>query len=112
LLDFETVDSAVQIHDYEGVSFTKRHPGSKVAASEATKIFQDYYPELLSRKFFINVPALFDWMFWLFRPMISARTLDKMKVVGTGQAAIKKALEPVIAVDQLPEKYGGEGKDF
>lgn len=66
LLDFETVDRMVQIHgpsytlthsvpvvrclvrlDYEGVGLSSRTESSKKAASEASKIFQDHYPEFL-----------------------------------------------------------------
>lgn len=66
-LDFETIDQTVQIHggshpyfaheesdhglqltlDYEGVSLTQRDANSKSAASEATSIFQNHYPEFL-----------------------------------------------------------------
>ena len=68
LLDFETVDQMVQIHgtlpnpmnsfpamaclarsDYEGVGLSSRTENSKKAASEASKIFRDHYPEFLVR---------------------------------------------------------------
>lgn len=78
LLDFETVDQMVQIHgqhklepeashsyslsldlmaDYEGVSFFSRDANQKAAASEATSLFQAYYPEFLVR--FIAVSSRF-----------------------------------------------------
>lgn len=66
LLDFETIAQMVQIHglsynltssilattclvrlDYEGVGLSSRTDNSKMAASEASKIFQDHYPEFL-----------------------------------------------------------------
>lgn len=34
--------------DYAGVSMTSRDANSKKAATEASKLFQDYYPELLA----------------------------------------------------------------
>lgn len=49
LLDFENTDQMLQVHDYEGVSLSSRDANSKKAASEATTIFTDYYPELLVR---------------------------------------------------------------
>jgi len=112
LLDFETVDQMVQIHDYEGVGFSSRTTNSKNAASEASSIFQGHYPELLSRKFFINVPSFLSWIFWIFKPLISSATLAKMSVVGSGQRAIGQALLPVIDADQLPKRYGGEADAF
>lgn len=47
LLDFTTVDTLLQVHDYDGVGMSSRDANSKKAAAEATKIFQDYYPETL-----------------------------------------------------------------
>jgi hypothetical protein len=65
-IDFVNVDAMVQVHgtsagrsemrpsltrlfsDYAGVSMTSRDANSKKAAAEATKLFQDYYPELLA----------------------------------------------------------------
>ncbi|KAI0832083.1 CRAL-TRIO domain-containing protein [Trametes gibbosa] len=112
LLDFETVDQMVQIHDYEGVSITQRDASQKAAAKEATNIFQNHYPEFLSRKFFINVPTLLTWIFWIFKPLISAATLAKMSVVGTGAKAISAELSQVIDVKELPTRYGGQAEGF
>ncbi|ELU43547.1 beta-xylosidase [Rhizoctonia solani AG-1 IA] len=47
-IDFVNVDSMVQVHDYAGVSMTSRDANSKKAAADASKLFQDYYPELLA----------------------------------------------------------------
>ncbi|KAK0467166.1 CRAL-TRIO domain-containing protein [Desarmillaria tabescens] len=112
LLDFETVDQTVQIHDYAGVSLSSRDANSKQAASEASSIFSDHYPELLYKKFFVNVPAYLTWIFWLFKPLISANTLAKMSVVGSGAPAIGKALLPIIDAKEVPKQYGGEAEGF
>lgn len=45
----------VQVHDYAGVSMFSRDASSKQAAKEASKLFSDHYPELLSGKYFVNV---------------------------------------------------------
>ncbi|KAI5995430.1 CRAL-TRIO domain-containing protein [Pisolithus albus] len=112
LLDFETVDQAVQIHDYEGVGLFDRNENSKRAASEATSIFQGHYPELLARKFFVNVPSFMTWIFWLFKPLISSATLGKMAVVGSGPRTIGAALLPIIDERELPKRYGGSAEGF
>ncbi|KAF8159559.1 CRAL-TRIO domain-containing protein [Crassisporium funariophilum] len=112
LLDFTEVDQTLQIHDYEGVSLTSRDANSKNAASEATNIFQNHYPELLYKKFFVNVPTLLNWIFWAFKSLLAANTIAKMAVVGTGRHAIKKALLPFIDAKALPERYGGEAEAF
>jgi len=111
-LDFKTVDQTVQIHDYEGVSLLSRDTNTKNAASEATSIFQNHYPEFLSRKFFIHVPTILNWIFWVFKQLLSANTVAKMTVVGTGHHAIKKALLAVIDAKDLPQRYGGDAEAF
>ncbi|KAH8110984.1 CRAL/TRIO domain-containing protein [Phellopilus nigrolimitatus] len=111
-LDFENFDQMIQVHDYEGVGLNSRDANSKKAAADATAIFQDYYPEFLYKKFFVNVPAIFTWIFWLFKPLVSAQTLAKMSVVGTGTQTIGKELLPFIDAKELPKRYGGEADAF
>ena len=65
-----------------------------------------------SKKFFINVPTFMTWVFWLFKPLISANTLAKMNVVGSGTPTISQALLPVIDTKELPKRYGGEAEAF
>ncbi|KAG6812738.1 hypothetical protein H0H92_000955 [Tricholoma furcatifolium] len=108
MLDFTEVDQTVQIHDYLGVGLGSRDAKSKAAASEATNIFQSHYPELLHKKFFVNVPTIMNWIFWAFKPLLPAATLAKMSVVGTGHHALQKALLPIIDAKELPKQYGGE----
>ncbi|KIK61649.1 hypothetical protein GYMLUDRAFT_42673 [Collybiopsis luxurians FD-317 M1] len=112
LLDFENVDQMIQVHDYAGVSMTSRDANSKNAASEASSIFAGHYPELLHKKFFVNVPSYMTWIFWLFKPLIPSATLAKMSVVGSGASTIGKALLPEIDAKQLPKRYGGEAEAF
>lgn len=111
LMDLETVDQMIQVHDYEGVGWNSRTANSKAAAAEASSIFQNHYPEFLAHKFFVNVPSFLTWIFWLFKPLLSAATLAKMKVAGSGAHAIGKELHPLIADDQLPPRYGGAAPD-
>ena len=65
-----------------------------------------------SKKFFINVPTFMTWIFWIFKPLISANTLAKMSVVGSGTSAVSQALLPIIDVKELPERYGGDAEAF
>jgi hypothetical protein len=51
-----------------------------------------------------------NWMFWLFKPLLPAKTLAKMTVVGSGAETIGRALLPVIDAQELPERYGGKAK--
>ncbi|KAI0306110.1 CRAL-TRIO domain-containing protein [Multifurca ochricompacta] len=86
LINFETVDQMIQVHDYEGASLSGRTANSKAAASELTSIFQNHYPEFLARKFFVNVPSIMTWIFWLFKPVLSPATIAKMKSSATARA--------------------------
>ncbi|KAJ7625523.1 CRAL/TRIO domain-containing protein [Roridomyces roridus] len=108
MLDFTTVDQAIQVHDYAGVSMSSRTPASKSAASQASGIFGSHYPELLYKKFFVNVPGFMTWLFWFFKTIIPSATFAKMAVVGSGPKSIGKALLPFIDADQLPKRYGGD----
>ncbi|KAJ7257949.1 CRAL-TRIO domain-containing protein [Mycena haematopus] len=107
MLDFANVDQTIQIHDYEGVSMSSRTPASKAAASQASNIFSSHYPELLFKKFFVNVPGYMSWLFWIFKTILPAATFAKMSVVGSSPRSIGKALLPYIAPDELPKRYGG-----
>lgn len=111
-LDFETVDQTLQVHDYLGVGLTSHDANSKAAAREASNIFSSHYPELLYKKFFINVPSLLNWIFWAFKPLLAPATLAKMTVVGSGTRAIHQALSPHIDDKELPVKYGGQAEGF
>jgi len=53
------------------------------------------------------VPTFLTWVFWAFKPLISAKTLAKMTIVGSGRSTIRKALVPYIDENELPDKYGG-----
>ena len=82
-LDFENVDQMIQVHgtspllifkkkswgvlmriciDYEGVGLTSRDANSKKAASEATAIFQNYYPEFLVCSSFSFLSTLLSYV--------------------------------------------------
>ncbi|KAI5895252.1 CRAL/TRIO domain-containing protein [Schizophyllum commune H4-8] len=111
-IDFEIADQAVQVHDYLGVSMSSRTPEAKQAASQASKIFGDYYPELLYKKFFINVPTLMSFIFWTFKAILPAKTFAKMSVVGTSTNSIRDTLGEIIDVKEIPKRYGGEGEEW
>jgi hypothetical protein len=64
------------------------------------------------RKYFINVPTIFTWIFWLFKSIVSSATFSKLNLVGTGPQAIRQALTQVIDVKELPKRYGGEAEGF
>jgi hypothetical protein len=65
-----------------------------------------------AKKFFVNVPSFLTWIFWIFKPLLSAATVAKMSVVGSGPKVIGTTLLPLIPADQLPKRYGGDADGF
>ncbi|CAI5757423.1 unnamed protein product [Candida verbasci] len=88
LIDFSSVENNKigQIHDYKNVSMFKIDPNMKVATKEIIEIFGNNYPELLSTKFFINVPLIMGWVFTFFKTIkvINEDTLKKFQVLNHG----------------------------
>ncbi|KAG9001492.1 Non-classical phosphatidylinositol transfer protein (PITP) [Tulasnella sp. JGI-2019a] len=111
-LDFLTVDSITQVFDYDGLTMASRDTNAKKAATTATKLFQDYYPETLAKKFFINVPAYMAWIFWAAKPFISAATFAKFQMVGKGPEVVGKAMLTHIDRAELPKQYGGDAEGY
>ncbi|KAL6449547.1 SFH5 Phosphatidylinositol transfer protein SFH5 [Candida maltosa Xu316] len=107
LIDFTSSDGEnkiAQVHDYNNVSMFRIDPGMKQATKEIISIFGENYPELLSTKFFINVPLLMGWVFTFFKTLgiISAETLKKFQVLNHGD------LSEFFNVSELPKQYGGK----
>lgn len=106
LIDFtSTTDNRIaQVHDYNNVSMFKIDPGMKKATKEIITIFGANYPELLSTKFFINVPLIMGWVFTFFKTIrvITEATLKKFQVLNHGN--LLESFNP----DELPKVYGGK----
>ncbi|KAI5963751.1 SFH5 [Candida pseudojiufengensis] len=96
-----------QIHDYNNVSMFKIDPNMKKSTKEIIEIFSSNYPELLSTKFFINVPLIMGWVFTFFKTIrvINEDTLKKFQVLNNGD------LTSYLPKSDLPKSYGGDLKD-
>lgn len=105
LVDFTSIDNhkVAQVHDYNGVSMFRIDPGMKAATKEIIQVFGDNYPELLSTKFFVNVPSLMGWVFTFFKTIgiISEATLKKFQVFNHGD------LGEFFGSANLPKVYNG-----
>ena len=77
----------------------------KAASKQIVAIFQNYYPELLQVKFFINVPPVMETLMGLFAPFIGKNTRKKFRMIGPNGA--RAALLQVICPSNLPARYGG-----
>ncbi|KAL9049515.1 MAG: hypothetical protein Q9162_007186 [Coniocarpon cinnabarinum] len=83
--------------------FLRQDPHVKAASSEVINTFKKYYPETLSRKFFVNVPTLMGWMFGVVKMLLNAETIKKFTILTNGTELVKELGEGV------PEEYGGKG---
>ncbi|OWB58281.1 hypothetical protein B5S28_g4291 [[Candida] boidinii] len=104
LLDFSdnTNDYMVQIHDYKGVSMLKMDSKTKEGSKSVIKVFGGYYPEVLSRKFFINVPYFVTWIYSAVTAFVNEETKKKFVLVASGNDL------PKYLGNQTPKEYGGK----
>lgn len=85
------------------MSFLRQDPNTKAATKKTIETLSAYYPETLSRKFFVNVPLVMGWMFTAMRVFISVETQKKFTVLSYGNALVNELGHGV------PEAYGGKG---
>jgi len=71
----------------------------------ASKIGQDYYPEILGQMFIVNAPMLFTGVWAMIKPWIDEKTRNKIKIVGS---KYEKELFAVIDPENLPDFLGGK----
>ncbi|KAG0136933.1 CRAL-TRIO domain-containing protein [Tuber indicum] len=95
---------AFQIHDYLQVSILRNHPVIKAASEKAIDLFQNYYPECLDKKFFVNVPLLMGWMYNAMKMVINKDTFKKLYMLRHGAS-----LASELNSETVPEEYGGKG---
>lgn len=106
LLDFEdeTNNYIAQVHDYNGVSMWRMDPAIKKCTKQVIAVFQKYYPELLSEKYFVNVPSLLTWVYDVVKRFVNEDTRKKFVVLNEG-SKLGKYLTFAPA-----QPYGGSSK--
>lgn len=92
----------IQVHDYLSVSFIRQDPNVKAASRKTIDVFSKVYPETLSRKFFVNVPAIMGWVFAGFKLILPKETTNKFHVLAYGNELAAQL------GDNVPEVYGGK----
>jgi len=78
-------------------------PQVKTASKATIALMTAHYPELLSRKFFVNVPVVMQWMFTAMKLVLSKETVAKFTVVSYGNQLVHEL------GDEVPIEYGGRG---
>ena len=104
------IEKTLTIMDLKGVNTFKLFAGKiKQFVQIATKIAQDYYPEVLGNMYIINSGYLFAGLWALVKPWIDVKTQKKI-IIKSGSG--KKDLLKVIDEEKLPEFLGGTCKDL
>ena len=111
LIEYDGEDpyQMVQVHDYLNVSFLRMNPKVKAATKKTIEVFAMAYPELLSEKFFVNVPSIMGWMFTAMKVFLSKNTTKKFHPITNG---VNLAREFPALTDQFPVAYGGKGQEL
>lgn len=94
---------AIQIHDYLSVSFFRQPAEIKAASTKIIDLFQRYYPETVSYKYFVNVPFIMQWMMAAMKSLMSKDSIQKMTWLTYGNT-----LNTYLS-DDIPKEYGGTG---
>ncbi|KAG0668884.1 Non-classical phosphatidylinositol transfer protein (PITP) [Maudiozyma exigua] len=87
LIDFTDDDNnyMAQVHDYKGTSVWKMDSDMKKCVKNIIAIFQDYYPELLSAKYFVYVPTFLSWVYDVIKKFVDESTRKKFVVLNDGK---------------------------
>lgn len=94
---------AIQVHDYLSVSFFRQPAEVKAASQKIISMFQNYYPETVSYKYFVNVPVIMQWMMGAMKMVMSKATVQKMTWTSYGEQLAQSL------GDGIPKEYGGKG---
>lgn len=102
-----TVDpyQAIQVHDYLQISFFRTPAEVRNASKKTIELFQKYYPELLEKKFFVNVPVLMGWVYNAMKLLIAKETFKKLTMLSYGEELAKH-----MGSESIPTVYGGKGE--
>mmetsp|Transcript_23884 Transcript_23884/g.35042 ORF Transcript_23884/g.35042 Transcript_23884/m.35042 type:complete len:321 (+) Transcript_23884:108-1070(+) len=93
------------IRDLNGVGFEHLGSQGQEIIKAVIGVASDNYPELMHKCHMINVPWLFNTVWWVIRGWIAARTLAKVNVLGT---SFSSQLSAEIDITCLPARLGGK----
>ncbi|CZT16114.1 related to Phosphatidylinositol transfer protein SFH5 [Ramularia collo-cygni] len=95
--------TAINVHDYMSVSFFRQPAEIKASSSKLIDLFQRYYPETVSYKYFVNVPIVMQWMMGAMKALMSKDSIQRMTWMTYGNQ-----LHTYLGSD-VPKEYGGTG---
>lgn len=99
----------VMIEDFQGIGWHSFSSRVLKVAQEATRINQNYYPEMLRKMYIINVPSVF-YMFWKgVQLWLEARSLAKMELINGGVSLVANKFDAIFDMSTIPPRLGGTG---
>ncbi|CAG9332436.1 unnamed protein product [Blepharisma stoltei] len=98
------VEQSLTILDLGGSSMKLMSKKVYKFVQMASKIGQDYYPEMLGRMFIVNTPTLFSMAWKVIRPWLDERTQQKISTEGS---KFQKKLLELAPADNVPQFLGG-----
>ncbi|EME41356.1 hypothetical protein DOTSEDRAFT_73691 [Dothistroma septosporum NZE10] len=93
----------IAVHDYLSVSFFRQPAEIKASSQKIIDMFQRYYPETVSYKYFVNVPTVMQWMMGAMKMLMSKDSIQTMTWMTYGNQ-LCHYLGP-----DIPKEYGGTG---
>lgn len=76
----------------------------KAASKKTIEVLGRYYPETLSRKFFVNVPVVMGWLYQAMKLVVAKETVKKFSVLSYGNQLAAELGQGI------PKEYGGSGQ--
>jgi len=101
----ESVSTTFYIMDLKGVSMKMMCPKIFELLKIASKIGQDYYPEILGTMYIVNTPLFFHGCWSLIKGFLDEKTRKKIHLLGSNY---KKELLQCVDEKDLPDFLGGK----
>ena len=96
------------IRDLNGVGFEHIGARGQEIIRSVIGVSSDNYPELMRKCFMINMPWLFNTIWFFIKGLLAARTVAKVNISGGGYMS---ELEKDIDKDKIPAMIGGAFKE-
>lgn len=99
------VEQTCYIIDLKGAGMKMFSSKMREIINLASKIGQDYYPEILGTMFIINAPMFFSGIWSVIKVFLDEKTVKKIHILGS---SYQKEMDKFIAPENLPDFLGGK----
>eukprot|EP00747_Dinoflagellata_sp_TGD_P067178 gnl/TRDRNA2_/TRDRNA2_155150_c6_seq1.p1 gnl/TRDRNA2_/TRDRNA2_155150_c6~~gnl/TRDRNA2_/TRDRNA2_155150_c6_seq1.p1 ORF type:complete len:723 (-),score=173.01 gnl/TRDRNA2_/TRDRNA2_155150_c6_seq1:89-2038(-) len=105
------VEQSMNILDLQDLRFsTVTHATARKTLQALTKVQQNHYPEMMGQMVIVNAPRIFNIAWSFVKPMIDAKTVQKIQIFGNEPDVFGPRLCEFIDPRHLPSFLGGECK--